>query len=38
MEIDARRQDQQKKQQQICRHSIGLMSNLKKLQMGLYQD
>jgi hypothetical protein len=37
-EIDARRQDQQKKQQQVYRHSIGRMSNIKKLQMGLYRD
>jgi hypothetical protein len=37
-EIDVIRQDQQKKQQQVYRHSIGRMSNHKKLQMGLYRD
>jgi len=37
-EIDVIRQDQQKKRQQVYRHSIGRMSNLKKLQIGLYRD
>ena len=37
-EIDARLHDHQKKQQQVYRQSIGRMSNLKKLQMGLYRD
>jgi hypothetical protein len=37
-EIDARTQDRQNKPQQVYHHSIGKMSNLKKLQMGLYRN
>ena len=38
IEIDAKRQDRQNKQQQVYRYSIGRMNSIKKLQMGLYRN